>query len=357
MTIDAAKSSASAYTNRNDIIYPTKWYQGYANEKLLGNYLDLSIRSLEHLDNQGSVNRNDALFLIACLKTEIEYAKYGYLIFGQVSEKVQNDIATYIANLNNSLTVPLEDNELAALIKSALQNKYHYRAKDAIQKKLNLTDEEFADLGWMEKQRKEAEQRERVNAAIELDKEVIRLWLSDFSDAKIAAKLGITKRTSINIRQRLGVTDRSVRFDDVDFEGNKRHSTDRTKFVSERVAAQEKVYRYEDGTPIRYSDFFDRPNGLRELFHTLKNINPEIKGSEDWRTISKRYYPLIHQYHLMENDKERKEEDRQKEREEAGKPIDWTFYSDKFGLTTYDGVVEHALGVASLRREMERRAE
>lgn len=356
MTIDAAKSSASAYTNRNDIIYPTKWYQGYANAKQLGGYLDLCVRSLRYLDGQGSLQRNNALFLIACLKTEIEYAKYGYLFFGQVSEKVQNDIATYIANLNNSLTVPLEDNELAALIKSALQNKYHYRAKDTIQKKLNLTDEEFADLGWMEKQRKEAEQRERVNAAIELDKEVVGLYLDGLSDAKIAAKLGITKRTSINIRQRLGVTDRSVQFDDVDFEGNKRHATDRTKLVSERVAAQEKVYRYEDGTPIRYSDFFDGRGGVLGLFRALKQISPEIKGSEDWRAISKTYYSLVYQYRLMEGDKVWKEEHRQKEREDAGKPIDWTFYSDKFGLTTYDGIVEHALRVAALRCEMERRA-
>lgn len=62
------KESNLDYAQRGNVTYPTKWYQGYANVKQLGRYLVLAVKSLEYLDNQGTLQRNNALFLVACLK-------------------------------------------------------------------------------------------------------------------------------------------------------------------------------------------------------------------------------------------------------------------------------------------------
>lgn len=218
-----AVQAAPAYAQRGNVAYPTKWYQGWVNAKQLGKYLELSVKSLEYLDSQGALQRNNALFLIACLKTELELAKYGYYILDQSPQIWARNIISYVANINDSLTTPLEEEELDALLNSALTNKYHFRRRDKIQQFLNLTDAEFSSLGWMDKQKKEAQKQERNNVLTDLDKDVVKLYLSGLSDAKIATALGITKRTSINIRQRLGVTDRSAKWENIDFEGNKRH--------------------------------------------------------------------------------------------------------------------------------------
>lgn len=217
-------SSQSSYARKGNVAYPTKWYQGFANAKQLGRYLELSTKSLEYLDSRGALQRNNALFLIACLKVEIEYAKYGHYILGEVCGKLQSDICNYILDLNNSLSAPLDDDECAGLINHALTNQYHFRRRDTIQKILNLTDAEFESLGWLDKQRKEEQGKERINALTDQDKDVVKLYLDGLSDAKIAEKLHITKRQSIRIRQRLGVTDRSVKWEDIDFEDNKRYA-------------------------------------------------------------------------------------------------------------------------------------
>ena len=212
-----------AYAKRGSIAYPTKWYQGYANSKQLAKYLELAVKSLEYQDSHGDLQRNNALFLAACFKTEIEYAKYGYYIFGNVCGEIQLNIFNYLQDLNGNLAKPLAEEELKNLVKSALSNQYHFRRLDTIQRFLNLSDAEFDALGWLDKQKAEQAKQERNNALTDLDKDVIKLYLSGLSDAKIAERVGITKRTSINIRQRLGVTNRSVKWEDIDFDGNKRH--------------------------------------------------------------------------------------------------------------------------------------
>lgn len=216
------------YIQNGNIIFPTRWYQHYVNDKQIGKYLEFSIQSLNYLNENGSLTRNNALFLIACLKTELEYAKYHFIRLEDVIDKVKESIIVDILELNNTLTNPLEEEELITLLNSALQNQYHFRKYETVQKFLNLNDDEFKNLGWKEKEEKERGKKERNNAASEIDKEVVRLYLSGLSDAKIGKALGIAKITSIRIRERLGVTNRTIRFEDINFEGNKRHLKNKT---------------------------------------------------------------------------------------------------------------------------------
>lgn len=277
-------SSMANHENRGNVAYPSKWYQGYANAKQLGRYLALAVKSLEYLDNQGTLQRNNALFLVACLKTEIEYARYGCYIFynrNKVSHGARQDVIDYILLLNDNLGNPLEEEELANLLKSALSNTYHFRRRETIQKWLNLTDAEFETLGWLDKQKAEQAKQERNNALTDLDKEVVRLYLAGLSDAKIAKELGIPKLQSIRIRQRLGVTDRDVKYEDVDFEGNKRHLQHKTGHDTPemRQIAQTRLY---EGSTMTYGDFLDKP-GL-EFAEYLKSECHQL-GKEKIREI------------------------------------------------------------------------
>lgn len=277
-------SSMADHENRGNVAYPSKWYQGYANAKQLGRYLALAVKSLEYLDTQGTLQRNNVLFLIACLMTEIEYAKYGCYIFynrNKVSHGARQDVIDYILLLNDSLENPLEEEELANLLKSALSNQYHFRRLATVQKFLNLTNAEFETLGWLEHQKKEEQKQERNNALTDLDKEVVRLYLAGLSDAKIAKELGIPKLQSIRIRQRLGVTDRSVKWEDVDFEGNKRHLQHKTGHDTPemRQIAQTRLF---NGCELTYGDFLGRPSV--ELSRYLKSECPQL-GKEKIREI------------------------------------------------------------------------
>lgn len=263
---------ASSYTKQDsNIIHPIKWYQGFVNDKQIGKYLELATTSLRYLDDNGSLQRNNALFLIACLETEIAYAQYGSRIFSsdRVAQEAQREIIDDVIELNDGLSEPLEDYELAAILNHALSNNYHFRKLSTIQKFLNLTDEEFESLGWMDGQKRREQWQEHSNALTGLDKDVVKLYLFGLSDAKIAKELGIPKLQSIRIRKRLGVMDRSVKWEDVDFDGNKRHLLNKTHRVPdaaekellddiqkltdemERIAARQIC----DISPAKFGDF------------------------------------------------------------------------------------------------------
>lgn len=243
----------SDYLQKENIFYVKKWYQKYINEKQIGRYLELSIESLKYLDDKNSAHRNRSLFLIACFKTELEYDKYGCFIFDEVDNKAKEDVIDYVIELNNNLSVPLDYEELICLIYSALQNVYHFRKLDTIQMYLNLTDAEFDTIGWLDKQKKERQKKERNDAETELDKEVIRLYLSGLSDQKVANELNISKRTVIRIRERLNVTNRNIKFEEVDFEGNKRHCRNKSNslIAKENRHSEEAEFNHtEDLEPI-----------------------------------------------------------------------------------------------------------
>lgn len=274
------------YSCKNNLIYPSKWYQGYANGKQLSKYLELSVKSLEYLDNQGALQRNDALFLIACLKTELEYAKCGegsFYKYGKISKAARQAVLEFVLALNDSLTTPLEDEELANLIKSALSGIYHFRKKSTIQKFLNLTDEEFANLGWLDKQKAEQQKQERNNALTDQDREVIRLYLSGLSDTKIAEELHISKRTSIRTRQRLGVTDRGIRYESIDFEGNRRHLKKKAGYSTPEMRQFIDTPLFP-GSDKTYGDFFDfssilvESNDIFVKYHIVAESRKKLHG-------------------------------------------------------------------------------
>ena len=233
----------SQYKSDGNTLYPTKWYHSYVNPKQMNRYLELSVKSVEYLDNKGTLNRNNALFLITCLLKELELAKYGYKTLGDNPHVWSLNITSYVTEVNDSLTDPLDDEELDRIIKSAFRHQYNFRKREAFQEFLSLTDEEMEELGWLDKQRKEEAKKERSKADVELDKEVIRLWLSGLSDAKIAKELGIPKLKSKRIRERLGVKGRDIKIEDIDFEAHRRHIKKQAT-VEAPVREEAPVYPY-----------------------------------------------------------------------------------------------------------------
>ena len=288
------------YIQKDNVLYVTKWYQEYVDEKQLRKYIELSIQSLEYLDGRNEVNRNNSLFLIACLKTEVEYSKYGCYIFEEVSDDVKEYVIDYIIELNNNLSIPLEDDELIILINSALKNIYHFRKLETIQKFLNLSDVEFDELGWLDKQKKEKQKKENNNALTKLDKEVIKLYLSGLSDEKIGKELNISKRTSIRIRERLGVKDRTIKYEDVDFEGNKRHlkhktnseTTNNQTIYEKNLIQEEKIVKM---FPIKYKVFFQSPITSYSYF-VNHNYEYKVLGNTIKRELIKAYYRNLNCY-------------------------------------------------------------
>lgn len=274
----------SSYTKQDsNILHPIKWYQGFTNDKQIGKYLELATTSLWYLGEQGTLQRNNALFLIACLETEIAYAHYGNRLFSwnKVAERVQREIVDDMIEKNDCLSEPLEDYEFAAILNHALTNNYHFRKLETIQKFLNLTDEEFAELGWMDGKKRREQWQEHSNELTELDKEVIRLYLDGLSDAKIAKELGIPKLQSIRIRKRLGVMDRDMKYEDVDFDGNKRHLLNKTHRVPSAEEMEirllaDKVQRIGDSlicdiSPMRFRDFWGKPS-LDFFRHLVRDL-------------------------------------------------------------------------------------
>lgn len=288
----------SSYSKKGNIAYPRKWYQGYANSKQLGRYLALAVKSLEYLDNQGNLQRNNALFLVACFVTEIEYAKCGegsFYKYGKISKEARRAVIEYILELNDSLTNPLEDEEIENLLKSALSDMYHFRKRATIQKFLNLTDEEFADLGWLDKQKAEQAKLERNASLTDLDKEVIRLYFSGLSDAKIAKELNIPKLQSVRIRQRLGVTDRGMKFEAVDFDGRKRHLKHKTPLETPfmRSLADSKIY---PGSDLMCRDFFNKSDVELRMY-----LKSEQLGREEIWSIVRDYHKKKYEYRYQKN--------------------------------------------------------
>lgn len=291
--INDPSSSIPEYIQEGNIIHPTKWYVGYVNDKQVGKYLELSIASLDYLQRNNQLTRNNALFMIACLKTEIEYSKYQYATLEEVSEEVQELIVAYIVDINNGLNNPLGEEELTSLLYSALKNIYHFRKKDTIQKYLNLSDVEFENIGWLDKKKKEEQKVENNKVLTDIDKKAIRLYLQGLSDAKVGKQLGLPKLKIIRLRQRLGVTDRTIKYEDIDFEGNRRHlknKTNKQKEVSTIVARntipEEKVAKR---FPIKYRDFFVSP--IRSYSYFVKhNYNYAHLKNREKQELIKAYY-------------------------------------------------------------------
>ncbi len=289
------------YIKKENITYVKKWYVKYVNEKQIGRYLDLSIQSLKYLDGQNSVHRNRSLFLIACFKTELEYAKCGCFIFDEVDNKAKEDVIDYIIELNKNLTTPLDAEELICLTYSALQNVYHFRKLDTIQIYLNLTDNEFDELGWNDNQKKEEQKEENNNALTELDRKVVKLYLSGLSDRKIGKELNIPKLQSIRIRKRLGVKDRIIKYEDVDFEGNKRHLKNksnslRTKENSEETVlkANTEAFAVESDLPTfdTSEDGIDHSEEFLAMLMDGCNANVRGKAGRGKSTLVERYVEM-----------------------------------------------------------------
>lgn len=361
---------ASSYTKQDNVLHPIKWYQGFVCDKQIGKYLELATTSLQYLDENGSLQRNSALFLISCLETEIAYAQYGSRIFSwdKIAKRVQQEIIDDVIELNDSLSEPLEDYELANILNHALTNNYHFRKLSTIQKFLNLSDDEFEALGWLDKQKKEAAKQERNNALTDIDKNVIKLYLSGLSDAKIAEQLGITKRTSINIRQRLGVTDRSAKWEDVDFDGNKRHllnKTHRTPDAAEKelladirrlTDAMERIAASQicDKYPAKFGDFIENNKYLNGRRYLPKVLG--ISDGEELDILLEYFYKLRIEYLQLKNmlkyDLEKLEEMRkeaaekraEKQAEQAEKILradsaTWFCHEPKFGRHNHANLV------------------
>lgn len=371
---------ASSYTKQdNNILHPIKWYQGFVNATQIGKYLELATTSLWYLNEQGSLQRNNALFLIACLETEIAYAQYGSRIFSwnKVAQRVQQEIIDDIIEINEGLSEPLEDHELAAILNHALSNNYHFRKLDTIQKFLNLTDEEFESLGWMDGKKRRKQWQEHNNALTELDKEVIRLYLGGLSDAKIAKELGIPKLQSIRIRKRLGVMDRNMKFESIDFDGNKRHLLHKTHSISEAPPETPEMRRLAgimrriadsricDIAPARYRDFLDKPS--TDLFHYL--IDEIGLEKTEVRKIDRAYYKQRSEYirikwmwegELEEALEARKQAAEAKQAEQEAKQEakllrsdTWFCHDDKFNLHNHAKLVESEMGRWNLANSIE----
>lgn len=271
------------FVKKDNTYYVTKWFQEYVNIPQITTYIQNSIKSMEYKDSNGTLERNNALFMIACFKTEIEYAKYGCYIFDEVEGDVKESIVEYVYELNESLHSPLEDDEFYTLMKSALSNQYHFRKYETMQKFLGLTSEEFSNLGWMKNQENEASKKERSEEDVELDKKAMKLYLSGMSDEKVGKQLGIPKLKVVRTRKRLGVTNRSIKFKEIDFEGNRRHLKHKTNeqkpltTICERntIPEEQVVKRF----PKKYSEFFASP---------IESITYFVKHNEKYSNLSNR---------------------------------------------------------------------
>jgi len=126
------------------------------------------------------------------------------------------------------------------------------------------------------------------------------LFLSGLSDEKIGKELNIPKLQSIRIRKRLGVMDRTIKFEDVDFEGNKRHlknktnsksTTNQTVYERNIIPEEKVVQRF----PIKYKDFFESPITSYPYFI---NHNYEYKklGKPIKRELIRAYYRNMSTY-------------------------------------------------------------